>query len=202
MTPDSLSQTAPDSDAPVVLTLQASAYALLGLLADGARHGYDLTHAFAPDTELGQVVRLEMAMLYNVLRRLEGAGLIAGKDEPLSANRSRRLFHLTDEGRGMFERWLTTPVTKTRDMRLDFLAKLYFVRQRGTAEVARLIDAQLATSRAVLVRLDAERQTALLTRQLPPDNFERIVLDLRVEQNMGVVLWLERCRALLVGHTS
>src|SRR5947209_6733538 len=86
----------------------AASYVLLGLLEEGPRHGYDLARAFAHDSDLGQAVRLEMSMLYNLLKRLERDGLINGQEIP--GTRHRRLFTLSETGRALFEQWLTTPV--------------------------------------------------------------------------------------------
>ena len=49
--------------------------ALLGLLRREPRHGYELAREFAPDTPLGEVVHLEMSMLYALLKKLERDGL-------------------------------------------------------------------------------------------------------------------------------
>ena len=50
--------------------LLPSAYALLGLLADGPAHGYDLHRGFDSGGPLAGVLRLEINQLYALLKKL------------------------------------------------------------------------------------------------------------------------------------
>src|SRR6478672_11934532 len=99
---------------PLYPKRSATEYALLGLLLDGPGHGYDLTRQFAADTELGKVCRLEMSMLYGLLKKIEKEGLLISRDEPLTEHKSRRIVELTPAGRAEFEAWLAEPVLHTR----------------------------------------------------------------------------------------
>ncbi len=169
----------------------ATEYALLGLLMNGPSHGYDLTHEFAEDTELGKVCRLEMSMLYGLLKKLEREGLISGKDEAVSENKSRRIVEITGTGRSEFEAWLAEPVQHNRDIRFSFLVKLYFARKRDSNLVLKLLDEQIEFNQALLKQLLAQKQKA---GEDPARNFEEWVLDFRVEQTNGALRWLAQCR--------
>ncbi len=92
----------------------ATEYALLGLLLDGPGHGYDLARQFAGDTQLGKVCRLEMSMIYGLLKKLEREGMSNGKEATVPENKSRRIVELTPAGRAEFENWLAEPVQLTR----------------------------------------------------------------------------------------
>jgi DNA-binding PadR family transcriptional regulator len=138
----------------------ATEYALLGLLLDGPGHGYELTRQFAADTELGKVCRLEMSMLYGLIKKLEREGLLSGKDEPVTEHKSRRIIELTPVGRAEFEAWLAEPVLHNREIRVSFLVKLYFARQRSPALVLQLLDDQIGFNRALLKKLLTQKQTA------------------------------------------
>jgi PadR family transcriptional regulator AphA len=128
-------------------------YALLGLLLDGPKHGYELARRFAPETALGEICHLEMSMLYALLKKQEKVEHIEAELESQGARPPKRIFHLTPIGRAAFMEWVRTPVGRTREIRLDFLVKLYFARQLGDDDVLALIDRQLEVCLALLDRL-------------------------------------------------
>ena len=169
-------------------------YALLGLLMDGPSHGYDLTRQFSASSELGKVCRLEMSMLYGVLKKLEREELILSREEAVSGNKSRRIVELTERGRHEFEGWLVHPVRHTREIRLDFMVKLYFARLRDPALALRLLEEQLQFNQNLLTQLTSQ---ATAVADLPPTHFERWLLEFRLQQNQAVLNWLNHCRSQL-----
>lgn len=128
-------------------------YALLGLLLDGPKHGYELARRFAPETALGEICHLEMSMLYALLKKQEKVEHIEAELESQGARPPKRIFHLTPLGRAAFMEWVRTPVGRSREIRLDFLVKLYFARLLGDDDVLALIDRQLEVCLALLDRL-------------------------------------------------
>ncbi len=187
----SQSNTAKKGRSPLRPKRPATEYALLGLLVDGPSHGYDLTHQFSEDTELGKVCRLEMSMLYSLLKKLEREGLITGRDEPVGENKTRRIVELTEAGRAEFEAWLAEPVQHNRDIRFSFLVKLYFARKHDSNLALKLLDEQIEFNQALLKQLLVKKQAA---GEDPERNFEEWVLDFRVEQTNGALRWLAQCR--------
>lgn len=175
----------------------ATEYAILGLLLDGPSHGYDLTRQFGADTELGKVCRLEMSLLYGLLKKLEREGLISGREQPLTEHKSRRIVALTEAGRAEFEAWLSEPVQHNREMRFSFLVKLYFARLRGDGLVVRLLDEQIEFNQALLKQFLAQKQAA---SEDPARDFEVWVVDFRVEQTNAALRWLAQCRYQLQGQ--
>jgi DNA-binding PadR family transcriptional regulator len=161
--------------------------ALLGLLALEPRHGYDLAREFAPDTVLGEIVHLEMGMVYSHLKRLEADGYITATIETQAARPPRKIFQMTDAGRVALERWLHEPVTRTRELRLEFLLKLYVARAYDPALASRLIVEQRELCGGFVASLRAQ----LVAEE---DDFRRLVLEMRVAQNQAVLDWLERAR--------
>ena len=128
-------------------------YALLGLLLDGPKHGYELARRFSPETALGEICHLEMSMLYALLKKQEKVEHIEAELESQGSRPPKRIFHLTGLGRAAFMDWVRTPVGRSREIRLDFLVKLYFARQLGNDDVLALIDRQLEVCEALLDRL-------------------------------------------------
>ena len=87
-------------DPEQLLPLTPAEFEVLIALADGDKHGYAILKEVARRTE-GEV-RLGVATLYTLLRRLVGEGLLAESSErPVAAldDERRRYFRLTDFGR-------------------------------------------------------------------------------------------------------
>jgi PadR family transcriptional regulator, regulatory protein PadR len=68
---------------------------ILALLAERARHGYEIGKLIAERSE--GVLRFHVASLYPLLYRLERRGWVKGEWEP-SAGRRRRYYRLTATG--------------------------------------------------------------------------------------------------------
>lgn len=81
--------------------------AMLGLLADGPRHGYDLKRAY--DARFPQARPLAFGQVYATLARFGRDGLIDVAGRAGAAGPERTLYALTDEGRGRLQAWLAEP---------------------------------------------------------------------------------------------
>jgi len=158
---------------------------LLGLLRPGPRHGYDLTREFLPDTVLGDIVHLEPSLLYANLKKLEREGLVRSTVQQQGARPPRRILELTEHGADTLDRWLAEPVERTRDLRLEFLLKLYVARMLGSGDAEQLVAGQREVCRTFVsslrAQLDAEE-----------DDFRRLVLEMRLAQNTALLEWLDR----------
>src|SRR5215217_2921591 len=144
MTNSSLPAPVEDSGDSVVPGMAAE-HAILGLLAlngSGIGHGYDLARQFSPDAPLGNVVRLEPGMVYHHLKKLERLGWVTPMPETGPGRPSRRPIALSSSGTTELRRWLAEPVARTREIRLDFLVKLYLALLLDPALAVRLVDEQ------------------------------------------------------------
>ncbi len=166
-------------------------YALLGLLAQRAAHGYELHQRLRE--ELGHVWHISLSQTYNILNRLESQGSITGTVQEQPSLPARRRFRLTAAGRRRFETWLNSPAGHSaRAVRVEFITKLYFAYAQSPEMARRVIDAQIDEIRAGLDRLDGSRA------ELPQDSvFNRLGLDLRIRQLTSILDWLAECRASL-----
>lgn len=160
-------------------------HALLGLLAIQPRHGYELSKEFAEGTTLADVVHLEPGMLYAYLKKLEHQGWVEAQIEEQSSRPARRVFHLTGAGGDEFHRWLTEPVEKTRDIRLEFLLKLYLARHTNPELTDQMIRDQQKVCAQFITSLNEQ-----LTEE--PDDFRALVLRMRLAQNEALEAWLTR----------
>lgn len=155
----------------------------LGFLMSGPAHGYDLHGRVA--RELGPVWHIGMGHLYNTLRDMERAGWVQSTPFSQADRPPRRIYAITPAGREVFLDWVRRPVPAVRDIRTEFLAKLYFLRALGLAGWTELVEAQKALLSARLAQLEAQHACT------DPAAFYRLVLDLRRRQTRTVLEWLE-----------
>ena len=85
-------------------------YALLGLLQQQARSGYDLRKIFA-NTPMGTFSDSPGA-IYPALQRLEKRDLVSSRVRESSGLRRRRLFRPTSFGKRAFKSWQTRAITR------------------------------------------------------------------------------------------
>ena len=104
-------------------------------------HGYKIGRYFEPGADLGRVVPVDMSTIFTFLKDLQEHGLIRDEGVTVGARPPRTVFSLTVEAELLFFDWLRRPVARMRELRLDFLLKLYFV-QLGVAEDKALVKAQ------------------------------------------------------------
>jgi DNA-binding PadR family transcriptional regulator len=166
----------------------ATEYTLLGLIAQEAAgepvHGYDLQRRLG-EGSLARIIRVEPGMMYHYLKKLARRGLITEAVMPQEGRPARHLHTVTREGRGLLHEWIISPVHSTREMRLEFLLKLWFARQDRDQALAlihaqaRVIEGNIDSLRSQIDALPAE------------DTFGRAVLDLRLGQNAAIRSWLD-----------
>lgn len=75
--------------------------AILLLLRERAVHGYELLEQLPELT--GE--RVDMGNLYRFLRLLESDGIVRSEWDDRAPGPSKRVYELTDEGRGLLDKW-------------------------------------------------------------------------------------------------
>jgi DNA-binding PadR family transcriptional regulator len=177
-------------------------HALLGLLslAGGTAHGYDLARQFRRDQPLGEVIRLEPAMLYKHLKKLARLGWLTMTTEDQAPRPPRQICHLTGSGEAELRRWLGEPVARTREIRLEFLVKLYFAMHLAPDLALRLVCEQQSVMLQLASSLAEQRAALLVTADASPGDdlyFQDLVLDLRLRQTRAAADWLDRTATTL-----
>ncbi|MDX1418802.1 MAG: PadR family transcriptional regulator [Rubricoccaceae bacterium] len=127
-------------------------YAVLGLLALGARTGYDIKKM--ADGALSHFWNESFGHIYPVLRRLEGRGLLTSTVEPQEGRPDRRVYALTPEGQATLQAWFAQPVEPVPP-RNELLLKLFFAPLASPEDLRRQIEANRDAQRAALDALDA-----------------------------------------------
>jgi len=119
--------------------------AALGFLLEAPMHGYELRERIR--RELGGVWRVASSRLYSVLHRMSDLGWIEPSIEGREARPARTVYRATPRGERAFWEWIEAPV-RLRDVRIEFLAKVFFLQRLAPDRLPALFAAQ----RAALVR--------------------------------------------------
>lgn len=115
--------------------------AILGLLAQKPRHGYELHAAFS--AVVGEANwDVKPAQVYTTLERLEESGLVQTKSD-LGEGREpdRRIYAITRDGREALKDWFGDSIP-TEHQRDEFYVKLMIGLVSGEADPSRIIQTQ------------------------------------------------------------
>ncbi len=164
------------------LTLE---FILLGLLDARPAHGYDLHKQLSGDSPLAMLWQVKQSQLYALLDKLEAHGLV--RSQPLLEEYTppRKQYDLTPLGRERLYAWRSAPVEHVRDLRQEFLARLYFARCAGDETARGLIAAQTQRCQVWAGRLEAR-----LNAEAPEAHFPRSVHAFRLHQVRAALAWL------------
>ena len=174
------------------LTLE---FILLGLLDQQPMHGYDLHRALTSLQGLSLIWSVKQSRLYALLDKLEQSGYLESEMLPGEAHLLRKQFHLTEAGREALNRWMHSPVQHGREMRQDFLARLYFCKRSDRQAALRLIQEQREVCFSWQVSLEKQAIPASdAAAGKGDDEFERLVYRFRSAQVKAMLEWLRDCQ--------
>lgn len=126
--------------------------ALLGLLANHARTGYELKAAIDRSTRFFWAA--SYGQIYPELKRLEEAGLVTSSDDP-HGGRKRTVYAITPAGEDALRAWLTDDGPTTFEMRDEALLKFFFAGSLSTEEALGVVRAKRAQHEQKLAALRA-----------------------------------------------
>lgn len=171
--------------------LTPSEYAVLGLLTAGPDYGYRLQQHFSGGQGLARVCPIDSSMVYAILKSLSGLELIDGTWDS-SQYPPRAVYAIRPEGEAAFERWLRAPIRRVREVRSEFLIKLYFALRRGDeALAASLVEQQAAACAKIAQQHEAE------LAGVDPDSFDAIVIGSKLSAARLTEEWLQEVRKKL-----
>jgi len=141
-------------------------YALLGLLEDRPRHGYDLKRLY--DGRFGGSQPVKFGQVYSTLARLRRDGLIDMAAVESGEGPDRKLYVITSQGVMDLERWLAEPEPPPGFGRKALFTKvvLSLMSGRSTVEV---LDAQRAMHLVRMRELTERKRAGDLTDALACD---------------------------------
>ena len=179
--------------------LTAAEYVVLGLLSRRPAHGYELQRQLTGRRGLGLVCPVEPAMVYAILKSLSGLELIDGEWDN-STYPPKAIYATTDIGDAEFQRWLVRPVGRMREVRVDFMVKLYFLiegeesdgapdRTRARDLIAQQIDACEAYARELELEIES----------IAANSFDALALGSKLSAARLTSVWLTDCLRNLAG---
>jgi DNA-binding PadR family transcriptional regulator len=119
-------------------------YAVLGLISQKPRHGYETRVAFESLVGGDENWEVKPAQVYTTLDRLEEAGLVERySDLGEGEEPSRRVYQITHRGEEALQEWFSSPVPPEHQ-RDEFFIKLIIGVYCGNANPERLIQTQRA----------------------------------------------------------
>lgn len=158
-------------------------FVLLGALMSGPMHGYDILRFLGAD--LGPAWRVSTSQLYALLKRLESSGVVTSAMESQDTRPSKRVFSLNRSGKEMFLDWLKKPSPYVRDLRTEFLAKLFFFRKLS-------LEGSLALVKDQIQVLESVRERLITSRREEKDPYKKMVFGFKTTTLSGWLDWLKK----------
>ena len=162
-------------------------YALLGILMTGPKHGYEMHSYFS--SHMDQFWRLSMSQIYALLKRMEKNGVVISKGEWQNNRPAKKIFSITQTGKEGFLNWIYSPVNHVRNLRIEFMAKLFFVKELKLKRATDIIDKQTAILREKLHLLQHPKKNSM-------DEFQKALHSFKIAQTTSAINWLKECKTL------
>jgi DNA-binding PadR family transcriptional regulator len=116
-------------------------FALLGSLNYQPMSGYDLKQF--TDRSTSNFWHAELSQIYVTLKALEKEGLITSSSVQQERRPDRRVYTITENGKGALCTWLSTPLTEIEQYKDTLLLKLFFSASLGKDAILAQLHLQL-----------------------------------------------------------
>src|SRR5512137_2385775 len=167
-------------------------HAVLGLLAQRPRHGYELRAAFQALVGGEANWDVKPAQIYTTLARLEQGGLVVEDSVEQDAGPEKRIYALTLPGREALQEWFANGI-EPEHQHDEFFLKLMIGLVSGVADPYRLIQTQRARLFQELHDITEQRSLADPSRDLAGI----LLLDKAVMHLEADLRWLDTIEARL-----
>jgi PadR family transcriptional regulator AphA len=157
-------------------------WAVLGTLAQGQAHGYEVHKKLSED--FGRFWNLKTSRIYALLGRLEKEGLVSHQKVTQDNRPAKKIYRITDTGHHIFKSWVSRPVAHIRDMRLEFMAKLFFAGCISIDLERKLINDQKKVCSQELERIQQQLNSSMNFIDKRSLTFRQAILEAAIE-------WLE-----------
>ena len=160
-------------------------HALMGVLAEGPAHGYDLKRAY--DDRFPGAKPLAFGQVYGALSRLQEDGLVEAVETSQEGGPERTAYALTDQGRSSLQDWLARTEPAGPYAAVDLVRKTTTALRLG-ADAGGFLQRQRAVHLSMmreLVRLQGEVEGA----------DARIAIDHTITHLDADLRWLETATA-------
>jgi DNA-binding PadR family transcriptional regulator len=166
-------------------------HALLALLSEGPKYGFQLAQEFAAGT--GEMWPLNTGQVYTTLQRLERDELVesdsSGDEGP------QKDFRITESGRRELDDWLRTPTDMSSPPRDELVIKVLVALRVPGVDVRDVVQAH---RRHVIEAM--QRYTRLKGETPEHDVALAVVVDAQIFRLEAVVRWLDAADTRLAGQ--
>lgn len=171
--------------------------ALLGLLAQRPRHGYDLRAAFEALVGGEEFWDVKPAQIYTTLSRLEEAGLIRQEQVEQDSGPEKRIYALTQAGQAELAAWYANGV-ESEHQRDEFYVKLMLSLAAEDAEEGNIDPYRVIQSQRSLLYQELHDLTARRNRADPKTELAQIfLLDKTIMHVEADLRWLDMIESRL-----
>jgi DNA-binding PadR family transcriptional regulator len=186
-------------------------YALLGILSEESRHGYEIKRAF--DEKMGEFWNLNVGQIYSTLEKLEGEGLIEHSEIAQQDKPDKKVYRITDSGLEDFNDWRTRPIkAEPRTLRDELFVKILFMDPHDPQSVLSLIKNHQSVYLAYMMRLTERKyqqeqqvrkgltnaKTEQEREKLERDRLlNAVLIDAALFHAEADIRWLRHCEARL-----
>ncbi|GGK72450.1 PadR family transcriptional regulator [Sphaerisporangium melleum] len=143
-------------------------FAILAVLARGARTGYELTAVMG--RPVGYFWTARHSQIHTDLQKLLADGLVRFEAEHGPGPQDKKVYHLTPEGMAALRAWVTEP-PRARPERDELVLKTYASWLADPAEVAGLFRAQLALHEERIAQYESQQADFAETPSLGEPSF-------------------------------
>jgi DNA-binding PadR family transcriptional regulator len=162
--------------------------ALLQLLDEGDRHGYQLKVDF--ESRTGGIWPLNVGQVYTTLERLVRDGNVV---ESGVGDAGQRTFGITEDGRREVKVWLASSPVDSGPPRDELMMKVLLAVGRGGRDALAVLDDQRV---ALLAALQNGRRSQRI-RVGEDDRLARLAHDALLTRIEADLQWLDRCEQLV-----
>lgn len=167
-------------------------HAVLGLLAQRPRHGYELHAAFEAVVGGAQNWDVKPAQIYTTLARLEESGLVIENGVAQDGGPEKRVYAITNAGRTALREWYQEAVAREHQ-RDEFFIKLMLSLVTDATDPHQIIQTQRAKLYQDLHAVTVQRSRLNPRRELA----KILLLDKTIMHLEADLRWLEMIQARL-----
>lgn len=145
--------------------LAATAWAVLGVLSwEREMTGYDIKQ-WADHSLTFFYWSPAVSQIYGELKRLEAVGYVAGRDERIDDQRTKRVYAITDDGRKALTEWLETSPIEPPVLKHGVMLRLWLGHMTSPEQLRTMLQQHREQTAAMLASVSESEQSA----EMQPD---------------------------------
>ena len=158
-------------------------FALLGFFLGQEYHGYELIKLIQSTPEFNKIWSLKTSLFYGYLEKLFEGGYLSLEVRESENSPDRKVYQLTERGKQKVLEWMVEPVKHGREMRQEFLAKLFFALRNKENFSKILINNQKYECEKWLNDIENHRSSE-------NNRSEELIFQYRIRQINAMIEWL------------